>query len=47
MKRQLLALKDAAALVIVCATGKFIGEGFDDSRKGVKHDRVKDLCRIE
>ncbi len=32
MKNQLLALKDAAVPVIVCATGKLIGEGFDDSR---------------
>lgn len=32
MRNQLLALKDAIAPVIVCATGKFIGEGFDDSR---------------
>ena len=32
MRNQLLALKDAVAPVIVCATGKFIGEGFDDSR---------------
>ena len=32
MRNQLLALKDAAAPIIVCATGKFIGEGFDDSR---------------
>ena len=32
MKSQLLKLKNAAAPVIVCATGKYIGEGFDDSR---------------
>ena len=32
MKSRLLALKAATAPVIVCATGKFIGEGFDDSR---------------
>ena len=32
MRNQLLALKDAIAPVIVCSTGKFIGEGFDDSR---------------
>lgn len=32
MRNQLLALKDAITPVIVCATGKFIGEGFDDSR---------------
>lgn len=32
MKSRLLALKAATAPVIVCATGRFIGEGFDDSR---------------
>lgn len=32
MKSRLLALKATTAPVIVCATGKFIGEGFDDSR---------------
>ena len=32
MKSRLLALKESAAPVVVCSTGKFIGEGFDDSR---------------
>ena len=32
MRNRLSALKDAVAPLIVCATGKFIGEGFDDSR---------------
>ena len=32
MKAHMLALKETPAPVIICATGKFIGEGFDDSR---------------
>lgn len=32
MKKRLLALKNATAPILVCATGKLIGEGFDDSR---------------
>lgn len=32
MKSRLLALKATTVPVIVCATGRFIGEGFDDSR---------------
>ena len=32
LNSRLLKLKEAAAPIVVCATGKYIGEGFDDAR---------------